>query len=244
MVDVVYVLGRGSRWKDREFAYSLRSVEVFLSNVRKVFVVGAHPRGPAPVSWQHIPMTDHHTLPACNINACLREACRSPQISETFLRMDDDCFLLKPADAEAAPNYCRGTLRAHIEWFKTRPNNPYEACLRVTETWLTEQAFPTVNFEIHGPMLFQKSALLAILDRVNPSVGYLSRTLYGNIMKVSGTGINDSKINETLTTSQIQARVQHRPFFSIGDLGLNKPMWDFLESTYNGGQRIFGPVSA
>jgi hypothetical protein len=243
MVDIVYILGRGSRYRDRELEYSLQSVRCFLQNRGRIVIVGAHPRCQVFPPWQHVPMTDHHALPACNINDCLREACRSSQISETFLRVDDDCFLLKPADADLFPNYCRGTLHSHIEWFKTRPANPYATCLRTTEAWLTEQAFPTVNFEIHCPMLFQKTALLAILDRLNPVAGYLSRTIYGNIMKVPGVGISDSKINEPLTAGQIQARVHDRPFFSVGDKGLNKPMWDFLEATYNGGQRISGPIA-
>jgi hypothetical protein len=239
MVDVVYILGRGSPSKDQELHYSLQSVCRFLGGVRKVFFVGAFPRTSlSGFSWAHIPLTDHHRLPACNINDCLREACRAQEVSETFLRMDDDCILLKPQAAETMPSYCRGSLRAHIEWFKTRPGNPYEQCLRQTEAWLKAQAFPQVNFEIHGPMLFHKPSLLSILDRLDPTVGFLTRTIYGNILKLPGTQISDCKISENLSPSQLVERTRGRPFFSFGDKGLNQALWSFLDGRFNSGQRI------
>ena len=43
LVDLVYVLGKGSRWQDNELRFSLRSVSKNLSNVGQIFIVGQIP---------------------------------------------------------------------------------------------------------------------------------------------------------------------------------------------------------
>ena len=39
-MDVVYILGKGSVWKDNEIRYSLRSIEKHLTGFDRVFIVG------------------------------------------------------------------------------------------------------------------------------------------------------------------------------------------------------------
>jgi hypothetical protein len=55
-MDLVYVLGSGSRWGDNELRYSLRSVEKHLKGYNNVYLVGDKPDWVRNVT--HIPKQD------------------------------------------------------------------------------------------------------------------------------------------------------------------------------------------
>ena len=225
MTDIVYVLGPGSKWGDREFYYSLSSVQKYLHNFGRVFVVGKAPRCGSPgLTWTHVAVRDKHRWPACNINDCFRQACLTEEISDTFLRMDDDVFLSQPLRADAVPNYSRGNLRRHTRAWKTKTQNTYYRSLKETTLWLERQGLPLEDFEVHGPMLFNKRQLKAVLDTLDPRVGYLMRSAYGNFYRVPPTPLQDCKFTTVVPRDRITQRVQARPFFSVGDKGLTQTM--------------------
>jgi len=236
MIDLVYVLGTGSQNGDFELAHSLRSAQVYLRGFRKVFIVGTKPRIKADfgVPWQHVPVTDLFGWPACNINECLRWACAIPELSDTFLRVDDDCFFLRDQDAEKTPFYARGDLATHVLAWKGKPGSAYLKSLEVTEDWLSSKGFPTLDFEVHGPMLFHKKTLGSLLAGLDPAKGYLIRSLYANVLRLPGAPLEDCKIATRLTTAQIESRIGDRDFFSIGDGGLSLVMRTFLGRRYTG----------
>ena len=43
MIDVVYILGDGSKWGNNEIKYSLRSLEKYGKNIRDVYICGNKP---------------------------------------------------------------------------------------------------------------------------------------------------------------------------------------------------------
>src|SRR5690349_20419873 len=112
-IDVVYPLGKGSRWKNNEIKYSLRSVEKHLQNYGKVFVIGEKPNFLANVN--HIPAEDKHPIPDSNIFEKLKTACETKEISDTFLFFNDDHYLLEDFDAEKFPYFYHGTMAEYIK---------------------------------------------------------------------------------------------------------------------------------
>ncbi len=236
MIDLVYVLGRGSRCNDQELRYSLSSARMFLHGMGRVFVVGARPRiaDDFGINWVHVPVTDRHDWPACNINDCLRRACQIEELSDTFLRVDDDCFFLRDQHAEATPYYRRGDLPTHRLLWKEKPKAPYARSLQATELWLKNAKLPLIDFEVHGPILFHKRTLGAFLAGLNPAVGYLVRSLYVNMLRLEGEPLPDCKINSSFSLAQIKGRLLGKPFFSIGDSGYTLAMRTFLERAFSG----------
>jgi hypothetical protein len=202
----------------------------------KVFIVGTAPKI-APdfgVEWTHVPVEDKSSWPACNINACLLAACQVPQLSDTFLRVDDDTFFLRAQDADTFPNYYRGLLPEHVQMLSDRAGSLYYKSLLRTVAWLNARQVSNLDFEVHGPMRFEKAKLGALLARLKPETGFLSRSLYGNLHNLAGEPMSDSKIDLSLSPGQIERRVKDRPFFSVGDLGLTHAMRTFLGQIYPG----------
>lgn len=235
MTDIIYILGRGSRNGNRELFYSMRSVMLFLRNVGNVYIVGAEPKMPSDpgLLYTWLPVDDLTDWPAANINHCLAEACRHPKISDTFLRVDDDCFFLQGQDADAIPDFQRGLLADHLA--RRRPvGDMYGKSLQVTVDYLRAAGLPSVDFEVHGPMLFNKQSLGAVLDCLDPHVGYLSRSIYANTQLLTGRPLKDCKLNAPMPASEIREATAGRPFFSVGDGGLTHALWNFLDRTFTG----------
>ena len=42
-MDIVYIIGKGSKWNNQELKYSLRSIAKYGINIGKVFIVGYKP---------------------------------------------------------------------------------------------------------------------------------------------------------------------------------------------------------
>ncbi len=90
-IDLVYVVGTGSRWNDNELRFSLRSVSKNLSNVGKVFIVGECPDYLKNVI--HIPASDifDSAINADgNMTHKLLLVCNNKELSDDFLFMNDD----------------------------------------------------------------------------------------------------------------------------------------------------------
>ncbi len=191
MFSVVYPLGFGSRLKDFEIRMSIRSVEKNLSNVKDIWVVGQCP------DWlkvNHIPATDPFDIPDRNIMAKILKACDEPGISEDFLFMNDDHFLLKPFDAELFPYYYSEEMDNYI---KRRGMDNYGKRANNVLQHLKEKGLPTKYFDTHTPIIYNKTKFKEIMSGVdwNKPNAYLIKSLYANSLKIEGTYQRDYKSN-------------------------------------------------
>ena len=108
MIDIVIPLGTGSLWKDNELRICLRSVQQNMEGVRNIYIVGVKPKWLSGVVW--IKMTD---LPGCrqfNIMRKVLTACKSEALSENFLFMNDDHYVMKKIHAMDIPYWYSGML--------------------------------------------------------------------------------------------------------------------------------------
>jgi hypothetical protein len=58
------------------------------------------------------------------------------------------------------------------------------------------------------------------------------KSIYCNGMQVKGEYLEDCKINSMLSKEDIHSLIDDRPFFSIGNAGLNEDMKEVLQELY------------
>lgn len=232
MIDVVYVLGTGSVWQNNELRYSLRSVEKHLKNYSNIYIVGRDPRFAQGITV--LPFEDKSIYNASkNIYEKIVQACACPGISENFLFMNDDFFLLKDIDAANVPFYYKSTLEEYTK--RCLPGNTYRDTLNNAIDTLKKKKLPTKNFDVHAPIVYNKGTFVDILsgcDWRRMPYGFAIKSMYCNTTGVDGIEMDDCKINYPLTLQELKERIEIRPFFSIGDKGINKDLKTLLSELY------------
>jgi hypothetical protein len=183
MVDFVYICRSGD---NEELRYSIRSVARLFPEAR-VWVVGGKP------SWykgNHIEVEqnqDKYTNALNNIIAI----CNSKEISDSFIFMNDDFFILKSFDLNET--FHGGFLIDKINRYKTiTRSSKYITKLESTYRMLSQQGVEGIlDYELHVPIRLEKAKLESIV-REHPT--FLWRSTYGNLFKVGGTQIKDVKV--------------------------------------------------
>ena len=195
MIDILYILGSGSKHDDMELRLSLRCLEKNCNGIGRLFIVGNKPDWVQNVV--HIPAEDTWTAENNAFQKILK-ACQT-DISKEFLLMNDDFFMLKPSSIpmQYYGYFVRGFLKHKKE------DNPYNRSINKTLEVLNHFGFTTpLNFEVHCPIRIQKNKFL-LLNCVaehfkKESTGVLCRSLYANLFKCqdvfSGYKVKDTKI--------------------------------------------------
>ena len=187
--DLVYVL------KDQdineEFRYSLRSVEKHVENYGKLVTIGGKVRGIKPdleVIVDQIGRTKYD-----RVNVLLKEICLNPNISENFVLMNDDFFIMEDLDISKIKTYYRCSLPDYIQII-VDAKCPSEYTNRLARACMALDALKLDNkcFELHVPMLFNKHKLLEVFGVFTGFTG--TRSLYGNYHKIKAIKSPDCKI--------------------------------------------------
>lgn len=162
----------------RDLALSVRLARKNLKNLGRIFVVGGSPRGVEGI--EHIPFADPNVAnrEANMTRKCLL-ACHLSRISDPFIFMSDDQFILKEADAAKMQLRFKGDLE------DGRVETVYGQKTRETYLELRRLGLPTLNFNTHWPVPIRKEAYIAALRLVPwdvevPAGGILCRSIYGN----------------------------------------------------------------
>jgi len=183
--DIVYILR--DRINPAELRYSLRSLE----NIphRFVWFVGGVPEGITPD--RQIKHKQQGPTKWDLIKSSMLRVTKEEELTESFLLFNDDFFVMKPFTG-AWINYIDGTLAERIEQFQQENVrlNPYARTLYKAEQELKSQGATTYNFDVHLPMLFEKSKIGAIMRCYSPQM----RSVYGNITKSEFKQHKDVKV--------------------------------------------------
>ena len=235
-VDVLYVLGSGSRWGNRELRYSLRSVAAHLKDVGRVWVVGDDP-GFLSKEVRFIRMMDMYPPklnPAANIIGKVLAACKAG-LSDRFLLMNDDFLFTKDMKGADIPLYHKGKFSDYPDSYFKDTNY----LLRMGKTFgiLERQKIDAYNFGIHVPMPMDKGALVRVLSALNwqEGVGISLRAMYGNLNVKLHNGVvqaKDVNINKHLTRAEIEAVAGRLGMLSYNDMGLNRAMKDWIRTRW------------
>jgi hypothetical protein len=182
--DVLFLVRRGD--VNEELRYSLRS----LANVPhgRVWIAGHRPAWvSADVGLVRVQQfRGKHSNAKANLEAALR----CDEISESFLYMNDDFFVMQPM--ESVPALHRGSI---AEVAAEQPgSSDYVEAMHATRRILVDLGIPEpLSYELHVPMLVTRSGMLEALQWVNhPRIQ--ERSLYGNLAGVGGERIEDLKV--------------------------------------------------
>lgn len=234
MTDVVYFLTPNQFYQHRELRYSLRSLEKHLSGVGRVFVVGAE------VSWPcrglvQIPECDpyDHNKDA-NIIRKMRIACRHPEISAPLLFVNDDHFFSQDCRAGEFPFYHKGEIRA-------AGGREYSRRLAHTRKLLAARGLPTLNYDIHTPILIHQGKFLEVFDTWDwvdlGGPGVVMKSVYANSRpEIAGGGVYlpDCKLT-VRTAGRVDfwvKKMAERPCWSSGN-HIPRLVWGLLEALYS-----------
>lgn len=233
-IDLVYVLGTGSKWNNNEIRFSLRSVSKNLKNAGKIFIVGEFPD--FLQNCIHVPCADVFD-PAINADGNMTHklltVCRRDDLSGDFLFMNDDFIINQPMIASEISWLHKGDFRDRTEKFWKAQF--YRFRLRRTFDVLAERGLPTIQYDYHAPMLMNKYKFPEVMAQFNfqEDIGYTFRSLYGNVLQLPATSIDGEKITiyHNYTLEQIKQKVKNIPFVGYNDHGLNKSFkWWMIET--------------
>lgn len=211
-MDAVYLFGGDG---GGELRHSLRTVGN-LRQVDRVVVSGRHP------DWLsgevvrvspggHGPSKHHSTW------ANLRAACADRRLSDEFVLMNDDFFVLEPVDA--IPVWHTGVLSLG------RPRTKYHDKRRdATVRMLEALAAPgRLCYELHTPMVLHRRLMLALMRHVEDRLPagaepVWKRTLYGNI---AHPGVGDLH-DDVKVRHPLEVPDDGRVFLSTSDYTWNR----------------------
>jgi hypothetical protein len=182
-MDFVYICRSG---ENEELRYSIRSVVSSFTEAR-IWVVGGKP------DWylgNYIEVAQDRHKYANAFNNIIA-ICDSKEISESFVLMNDDFFILKRFDLNDI--FHGGPLvnkiKTHI---KNMPDSRYGRKLIETRDMLkSNNLYDSLDYELHVPMVLEKDKLRVIVKKY-PEL--LWRSMYGNLYRLGGKEIKDVKV--------------------------------------------------
>lgn len=223
-------LGFGSRQDDTELRYCLRSIEKHLTGYGEIVIVGAIPKWIQNVI--HIPATDEDKTwdKEKNIFNKIMLACQDERVTEDFLFMNDDHYLLKDYAAGEFTFYAYGNLSEQVLRDDQYGNTAANTAMHMPTYW--------PYFDVHCPIVYNKEVFkrLAELDWTR-KYGYCIKTLYAGFAVPSHAKLlafehPDLKINEPLSISRIKKRLEGRHWFSIGNKAFEGGIMGVLNELY------------
>lgn len=231
-MDIVYVVGSGSKWDNNELKYSLRSLENFPH--KNVIIVGVLPEWAKNII--HIDVQDNFADinggKYRNVVRKIRAACQDERISDEFVLMNDDFFFLEPV--EKIEPYTNGTIQSLIDYYED-PRHQYSNALIRTNKLLLERGIEKpMSYAIHYPIVYDKKKFLQMTDDMDwLEKGYSWRSLYGNLFKIGDVGRNDPKINSALTFMTFLNKKYQGDFLSISNnVALFPPFQKWIDERF------------
>jgi hypothetical protein len=204
-MDLVYICRDGD---NEELRYSIRSAVKNLPH-DKVWVVGGKP------DWyigNYIKVSQDGPKYG-NARNNLRAICNSEDISESFILMNDDFYIINKVSS--VPYMYSGTLDDKISHREDAfSGNSYTTLLRKTLGFLSNKKIKTIlDYELHVPMVMEKKKLAKIIK-----LSGLWRSVYGNMFDVGGIKIRDVKVYE------------QRSKFYAHSYDINNLQYDYISS--------------
>jgi hypothetical protein len=213
-MDFVYICRDGD---NEELRYSIRSVINSFPEA-KVWVVGGKP------NWYVGNYIDVGQIGLKYNNAInnLNALCDSKEISDDFVLMNDDFFILKQIDN--IKYFHGGFLFNKINRFKQLSRgSAYIKKLIVTEQTLKDYNVESpLDYELHVPMVMNKEKLKTIIDK---DQNCLWRSLYGNLFNVGGTETTDVKIYHSNANQSISYKITNDSIYASTDDITFKELW-------------------
>lgn len=226
LIDVVYPLGNGSPNSDNEIRYSIRSLEKYGRNYKDIYIIGKFPH------WgnqriKHFGFKETKTK-ALNILDKIYFACNVPEISDTFLYINDDHILLKETDLSKYPYYYNDDDAKSI--IESRPiSDNYR---KIIEETINNKDYKHY-FDIHTPMLINKKQFIEMYNNVNfagSSEGLLIKSMYCGYNNINGVEKSDIILRQKHECFNLKQKLKNEHIFSFHDEAVCQDLVDFLHN--------------
>ena len=223
-MDVLYTLGTGSLYENAEIKQSVKLLHRHVDYDR-LFIIGEEPN--LGGKYEFIPFKDQLTR-TNNVFRKIVEVCENYNISENFLYMMDDVFILKYIDIDHYPMYHSGEL-------KDFPNSgSYFKELNNTKEFLIKNNKPILNFGVHCPIVYNKKKIMEIdsfyWKEVNGKNNQLNpRILYGNYAEGNKVFTKDCKLIRDYPMEELKEMLKDKEWFSIGSRSYEGNIKKYLE---------------
>jgi hypothetical protein len=223
-MDVVYI-NQKTPWKNQELLYSLRSLEKFVANYNRVFLVGYKPDF---ISEEviHVPYDDKFVNRATNIMMKVLTASEQEDLSEDFMLLNDDYFFVDHIDGPTYPYYFKCDLQHTIQIQR----NEYQKHVIPTYKELIDRKLPTKNFDTHKPIIYNKELFQNVVQEYdwNRPYGFILRSIYCNTLGIEGIERVDNKINHSHVPENWERMTKGLDCFSVGDQSTDQYLQMFL----------------
>lgn len=188
--DVLYIVKASE--DNEELKYSLRSLKNL--NHGRVFIAGYKP------TWvddrvEYIP-SEQAGNKYGNVRMSWRAALNDPRLSDDFILMNDDFFIMRPTKRIPVLRRLKN-IDHYIDLFSKVDNDSYYVrSMRQTRELLHSWGIVDIDsYELHVPMVFNKQKLRALTEKVPAGCHPAHiRTLYGNYYNIGGRRVRDVKI--------------------------------------------------
>lgn len=226
IMDVLYTLGNGSLYENQEIK---QSVKLLRKHVKfdRLWIIGEEVK--LDTNYNFIPFKDQLTRTK-NVFRKIVEVCENYDISDDFLYMMDDVFILKDIEIANYPVYHSGYLKDYP------PMNNYFKELNNTKMFLVKQSKPTLNFGVHCPIVYNKEKIMQIdsfyWKYVNsgPNRELNPRILYGNWFEHSNKEFTkDCKLIQDYPMETLKELLKDKEWFSIGSRSYDGNIKKYLE---------------
>lgn len=227
-MDILYIVGKGSRHDNMELRFSLRSICKYGQNVGRVIVAGTPPDWLSKEAVQ-VCCSDPFSYKHSNILRCIENVVDKGLVSGDFLYSSDDHFYVKDTDFDNYPYYIkseklRDSVTSSDKFFK------YHKSLVDTRTILLKHHLPAKNYSQHCNTHMHAE----IIREFRPLIHETYKLRFGAeptsvIMNAWSTkpGFpkvtprNDVKIDYADNIEDFYRRIGDREAFSIGDAIFN-----------------------
>jgi len=182
-MDFVYICKDGN---NEELRYSIRSVVQSFPD-SNIWVVGGKPTWYTGNYINIKQVLTKYRNAIQNLNAI----CNSNEISEEFILMNDDFYIVK--NINTIETYHGGLLLDKINLYqKINSNSNYTRKLAATYKKIKSLNIESpLDYELHIPMIMEKKKLKQILQNNDQ---FLWRSIYGNVFNVGGEQMEDVKV--------------------------------------------------
>ena len=191
-MDAVYILGNGSLVNNEEIRFSIRSLEENMLDLRNIYIIGDDPK--FLKDFKHISALDSFTERWKNSFHKIILACSIPEISEEFLLMNDDFFMLEPFQGADFPFYA------------LKGSNGGNDGMH--------------SFHIHAPLRINKEWFLKMPFDINSKGHRSPRTFYCNFYKAPPKFCDDFVVRAGEGCKDFDLQIKNKPLFSIGDTAM------------------------
>lgn len=231
MIDVVYTLSDQSIWKDNELRHSLRSLK-HLKDLNQVWIIGHKPDFVQNVN--HIPFPDSYTRNKdANLIQKLIRACLEPSLTDEYIFMSDDQYLLQELSAEDFKAWALQNVRHHK--FQN-PNRWKRRMMRLRDT-LVHRGLPAYNYEAHIPYKHNKHdyARIMLSFDYGAEEGYTVNSPYFNSVITEPVMLENhvvSRIVRPQDYQEIKQEISGKMFLNHNDPALNGNMKKMLRDLF------------